>query len=129
MWVEFVVLPLEADCPSADSEVDALAVLCMNSRRSHMSQRKQRNSFRAEQGWVLESVCHSSASIRANTRAGYAGHHVVEHKDEVRSVLAAYAGNVDFADYIIGVVNERNGCNETVTLDSGLRSIKPFRIL
>jgi predicted nucleic-acid-binding protein len=82
--------------------------------------------------WVLESAYKFKRARIADTleKLLLAEHVVVERKDEVRTVLAAYrAGKADFADHIIAAVNVRNGCDETVTFDTELRGTPSFRVL
>ncbi|MEW6321340.1 MAG: type II toxin-antitoxin system VapC family toxin [Acidobacteriota bacterium] len=54
----------------------------------------------------------------------------LEHAELVRQAIAAYrAGRVDFADVLVGLVNEAAGCEVTVTFDKALRRLPQFRVL
>jgi predicted nucleic-acid-binding protein len=51
-------------------------------------------------------------------------------KDLVREAVEAFrAGRADFADYVIGAMAGRSGCDETVTFDRRLRGAAGFRVL
>jgi len=54
----------------------------------------------------------------------------VGSKDLVRRALDRYRiGSADFADYLIGMMGEHAGCEETATFDHRLRSAPGFRVL
>jgi predicted nucleic-acid-binding protein len=42
---------------------------------------------------------------------------LLEDEDLVRSALAAFRSGADFADHLIGQINERSGCDFTATFD------------
>ena len=55
---------------------------------------------------------------------------VVQHRDVVRRALADYTnGAADFADCLIGQMNQEAGCRETVTFDQGAAKLDPYRAL
>lgn len=47
----------------------------------------------------------------------------------LRAVQRLRAGRADFADYLIGVTNERAGCKETATFDRKLTEADAFLVL
>ena len=54
----------------------------------------------------------------------------IGHKDAVRDAVEAFrAGRADFADYLIGAMGRRDGCEETVTFDRRLRDTAGFRVI
>ena len=54
----------------------------------------------------------------------------IEQRDKVRRALSDYRSNAgDFADYVIGRVNEGYGCATTRTFDRRLRRHPAFRLL
>ncbi len=54
----------------------------------------------------------------------------IEKTDVVKRALKEYKnGKADFADCIIGLVNNEYGCNTTITLDKKLRSKPYFKVL
>jgi predicted nucleic-acid-binding protein len=53
-----------------------------------------------------------------------------ENKDLLWKSLADYRNKKgDFADHLIGQVDHKAGCRETITFDSGLKSNPIFRVL
>jgi predicted nucleic-acid-binding protein len=55
---------------------------------------------------------------------------VIGDKDVVRRAVDAYrSGRADFADYVIGALNQEAGCEKTVTFDRRLRGDAHFQIL
>lgn len=54
----------------------------------------------------------------------------VERRDEVRRALDRYrSGRGDYADYLIGEGNQRDGCLHTVTFDRDLSKEAGFELL
>jgi len=54
----------------------------------------------------------------------------IGHKDAVRDAVEAFrAGRADFADYLLGAMSRRDGCEETVTFDRRLRDTAGFRVI
>ena len=54
----------------------------------------------------------------------------IEYRDIVYSALLAYKkGKGDFADYLIGRINQSHGCNMTVTFDKSLTKQAGFTML
>jgi len=55
---------------------------------------------------------------------------LVEDRDDVRSALEKFRnGRGDFADYVLGVRNERAGCADTVTFDRSLKGTGTFAVI
>lgn len=55
---------------------------------------------------------------------------VVPDRDVVRRALADYReGAADFADCLIGQMNQEAGCAETVTFDRGAAELNAYRML
>lgn len=51
-------------------------------------------------------------------------------RDTVRGAIALYReGSGDFADYVIGLQNRRQGCRDTVTFDQSLEDSDLFTVL
>lgn len=51
-------------------------------------------------------------------------------KDAVRRAVAAFrSGRADFADHVIGALNQQAGCERTVTFDRRLRPDTRFQLL
>ncbi len=54
----------------------------------------------------------------------------VQGRDLVRAALRSFTtGRGDFADHLLGEVNRRAGCSETVTFDSALDGDEAFALL
>lgn len=55
---------------------------------------------------------------------------VLQEHDAVKSALLEFRqGRADFADYLLGEINRRAGCVDTVTLDQELGEHKGFTLL
>jgi predicted nucleic-acid-binding protein len=82
--------------------------------------------------WVLESAYEKpradvAAALEQMLRTG---DFTIEHADHVRSALALYRTTAaDFADALVGRINEAAGCEHTVTFDRGLKRLPQFRVL
>jgi predicted nucleic-acid-binding protein len=50
-----------------------------------------------------------------------------DRKAALWAVQQMKAGNADFADYLIGKINQQAGCTETVTFDAKLKSSDGFK--
>lgn len=51
----------------------------------------------------------------------------IEQRDLVRKALSRYRdGRADFADYLLGLIHEDAGCDETWTFDNRLKKEKGF---
>ncbi|MGE0460645.1 MAG: PIN domain-containing protein [Vicinamibacterales bacterium] len=82
--------------------------------------------------WVLESAyARPRAAIAAALeQIARTGDFTLEHADHVRGAIAAYkTTSADFADALVGRINEAAGCEHTVTFDRGLRRLAQFRVL
>lgn len=82
--------------------------------------------------WVLESAYDIPRKQVADVldQLLLTEHVSFEQKEEARSALTEYrAGKGDFADYLIGAVNARSGCVETVTFDRALSGATGFRVV
>jgi predicted nucleic-acid-binding protein len=54
----------------------------------------------------------------------------IQDRDLVQQALGDYRnGQADFADYLVGWVNRRAGCRDTMTFDGGLRGREGFFLL
>jgi len=54
----------------------------------------------------------------------------IQDKNTVRQALHDYAsGKGDFADYLIGRINQNHGCDRTATFDRALKNRDSFEIL
>jgi predicted nucleic-acid-binding protein len=54
----------------------------------------------------------------------------IEDRGVVHRALALYReGSGDFADYVIGLRNRREGCRDTVTFDRSLKNSELFTVL
>jgi predicted nucleic-acid-binding protein len=82
--------------------------------------------------WVLESAYgRSRAAIAAALeQIARTGDFTLEHADHVRGAVAAYKmTTADFADALVGRINEAVGCAHTVTFDRGMKRLPQFRVL
>jgi predicted nucleic-acid-binding protein len=52
-----------------------------------------------------------------------------DRKAALWAVQQMKAGNADFADYLIGKINQQAGCTETVTFDAKLKSSDGFKYI
>ena len=81
--------------------------------------------------WVLESAYEISKADVADVldRLMLTPQVSFEDKEEARTALSEYrVGKGDFADYLIGEVNSRSGCLETVTFDRDLGGSTRFKL-
>jgi len=54
----------------------------------------------------------------------------LQNRDLVQRAAEAYRlGRADFADYLIGLQNQRAGCEDTATFDTNLKAFPGFRVL
>lgn len=82
--------------------------------------------------WVLESAYQRPRAVIAAALEQIArtGDFTLEHADHVRAAVTAYkTTSADFADALVGRINEAAGCEHTVTFDRGLRRLPQFRVL
>lgn len=82
--------------------------------------------------WVLESAYERSraAIAAALEQIARTGDVTLEHADYVRAAVAAYkTTSADFADALVGRINEAAGCEHTATFDRGLKRLPQFRVL
>lgn len=82
--------------------------------------------------WVLESAYQRprAAIAAALEQIARTGDFTIEHADHVRAAVAAYrTTSADFADTLVGRLNEAAGCEHTVTFDRGLKRVPQFRVL
>lgn len=90
------------------------------------------NIVLCEMVWVLDSAYGYAKSEIADAleKLLQAAAFKFEGKDIVRTALEEYRGSrVDFADCLIGRINQGLGCETTMTFDSALRKIQTFEIL
>lgn len=53
----------------------------------------------------------------------------IEHKEIVRNAIIDYSlGKGDLPDYLIGLINEQQGCIHTVTFDRALKNSTTFTV-
>jgi predicted nucleic-acid-binding protein len=84
--------------------------------------------------WVLES-----AYDRARARADVAraleqivrtADFELEHAGHVRTAIERYRSTpADFADVLVGLLNEAAGCEHTLTFDRSLKRIPQFKVI
>ena len=82
--------------------------------------------------WVLESAYHQSRAdvARALDQIVRTADFDLEHVDHVRQAIARYRSTpAEFADALIGLVNEAEGCEHTLTFDRSLKRIPQFKVL
>jgi predicted nucleic-acid-binding protein len=54
----------------------------------------------------------------------------IAERDSVRSAIEDYrSSKADFADALIGRLNQRAGCRDTLTFDRRLKPLATFRVL
>lgn len=85
-----------------------------------------------ELAWVLRGAYRISKADLLLTldRLLATSQFVIGDKDVVRQALRAFrAGQADFADYVIGALDEAGGCERTATFDRRLRGDPRFQIL
>lgn len=82
--------------------------------------------------WVLESAYHQSRAnvARALDQIVRTADFDLEHVDHVRRAIERYRSTpADFADALIGLVNEAEGCEHTLTFDRSLKRMPQFKVL
>jgi len=82
--------------------------------------------------WVLESAYGQTPAdvARALEQIVRTADFELEHADRVRTAIAQYRSTLaDFADALIGLVNETAGCQYTITFDRSLKRIPHFKVL
>jgi predicted nucleic-acid-binding protein len=82
--------------------------------------------------WVLESAygCSKDEIVDVLEKILITKQFEIQDKDTVRQALHDYArGKGDFADYLIGRINQNHGCKTTVTFDRALKNTETFEIL
>jgi predicted nucleic-acid-binding protein len=82
--------------------------------------------------WVLESAYERprAAIAAALEQILRTADFTVEHADHVRDAIALYkTTSADFADALVGRINEAAGCDHTVTFDRGLKRLSQYRVL
>ena len=85
-----------------------------------------------ELAWVLRGAYRVSQADLILTLDRILGttQFVVGDKDIVRKALDQYrAGKADFADYVIGALDQDAGCRKTITFDRRLRGHQAFQVL
>ena len=85
-----------------------------------------------ETAWVLRSVYGFDRNQlrEALSRVVATRQFSVENLGIVRRAVDAFGrGKGDFADYLIGFLNQQSGCRTTATFDSDLRGAERFRLL
>jgi predicted nucleic-acid-binding protein len=82
--------------------------------------------------WVLESAYDQTRAdvARALEQIVRTADFDLEHADQVRTAIARYRSTTaDFADALIGLVNEAAGCEYTLTFDRALKRIPHFKVI
>lgn len=82
--------------------------------------------------WVVESAYGQARAdvARALEQIVRTADFDLEHVDHVRTAIAQYrTTSADFADALIGLVNEAAGCEYTLTLDRSLKRMSHFRVI
>jgi predicted nucleic-acid-binding protein len=82
--------------------------------------------------WVLESAYHQSRSdvAWALQQIVRTADFDIEDADRVRQAIMLYSSTAaDFADALIGLLNEAAGCTHTLTFDRSLKRIPQFKII
>ncbi len=82
--------------------------------------------------WVLESAYDQTRGnvVRALEQIVRTADFDLEHADHVRTAIARYRSTgADFADALIGLVNEAAGCEYTLTFDRSLKRIQNFKVI
>lgn len=82
--------------------------------------------------WVLESA-YDQARVdvaRALEQIVRTANFDVEHAHHVRTAIERYRSTpADFADVLIGLVNEATGCEHTLTFDRALKRLPQFKVI
>jgi predicted nucleic-acid-binding protein len=82
--------------------------------------------------WVLESAYARPRAVIAAAleQLVRTKDFTIEHADHVRGAVADYRTiSADFADALVGRINDAAGCEHTVTFDRGLKRLPQFRVL
>ena len=82
--------------------------------------------------WVLESAYGQARAdvARALEQIVRTADFDLEHLDHVRTAIEVYRStSADFADALIGLVNEAAGCEHTITFDRSLKRIPQFKVV
>lgn len=82
--------------------------------------------------WVLESAYDQPRAdvARALEQIVRTADFDLEHADHVRTAVEQYRStSADFADALIGLVNESAGCEYTLTFDRALKRTPHFKVL
>ncbi len=82
--------------------------------------------------WVLESAYHQTRAdvARALEQIVRTADFDVEHVDHVRKAIERYGSTpADFADALIGLINEAAGGEHTLTFDRSLKRVPQFKVL
>ena len=82
--------------------------------------------------WVLESAYDQTRAdvARALEQIVRTADFDLEHADHVRTAIERYRSTAaDFADALIGLVNEAAGCEYTLTFDRSLKRIPHFKVI
>lgn len=82
--------------------------------------------------WVLESAYHQPRAdvARALEQIVRTADFNLEHVDHVRGAIERYRSTpADFADALVGLINEAAGCEHTLTFDRSLKRTAQFKVL
>jgi predicted nucleic-acid-binding protein len=82
--------------------------------------------------WVLESAYDQARAdvARALEQIVRTADFDLEHARHVRTAIEQYRSTpADFADVLIGLVNEAAGCEYTLTFDRSLKRMPPFKVI
>lgn len=82
--------------------------------------------------WVLESAYDQARAdvARALEQIARTADFDLEHAAHVRTAIERYRStSADFADVIVGLVNEAAGCEHTLTFDRPLKRISQFKVI
>jgi len=86
-----------------------------------------------ELAWSLRGKAYGyTRTDIANALDGFlnVGAFQIQHRDQVKAAVLDYRqGKADFADYLIGHLNSRAGCQSTVTFDQALADTGGFQPL
>ena len=82
--------------------------------------------------WVLESAYEQTRAdvARALEQIVRTADFDLEHADHVRKAVERYRSTpADFADALIGLMNEAAGCEHTLTFDRSLKRLPQFQVI
>ena len=82
--------------------------------------------------WVLESAYEQTRTdvARALEQIVRTADFDLEHADHVRKAVERYRSTpADFADALIGLMNEAAGCEHTLTFDRSLKRLPQFQVI